>query len=157
MVLVSVRYGFSQRFSVPAKEAYGWCTDYSPSDHKLMGHDAKRAVTRLSDDAILLKDVYPGEHPVRKTKLVRLNPERMSFTATHLTGPTRYSQFWYEIHPEGERRSRLDFTGLLVYRSKARPTAREVSEVAERETKDDSKSWVALAKAMESELSRSRR
>ncbi len=154
MVQVSVRYSFSQRFSVPVKEAFEWATDYSPGDLALMGIEGERKVTKLSPDAFLLEETFGRDKPVRKTKLVRINPERMSFSSTHVTGPTIYSQFWYEFFPEKGGGSRLDYTGLLLYPSKKKLSAKEVARIAAKEREEDSEAWKKLARAMESELSR---
>ena len=49
MVLVSVRYTFSQAFSVPAKEAFRWAVNYQPGDFALMGLNGEREVVKLAD------------------------------------------------------------------------------------------------------------
>ena len=155
MALVPLRYSFSQRFSVPVEEAFAWATDYRPDDLPLLGWKGKRKVKKLSEDTFILEDARETDGGVvRKTRLVRLNPEKFSFTNTHISGPTLHSQFWYEFFPEGTGSSRLDFTGLLLYPSKKRLSPDKVSEMAANERKADAKVWKNLAKAMESDYSK---
>jgi len=153
VVLVSVRYRFSQRFAVPVEDAFRWAIDYDPGDYGLMGMDGTRKVNRLAEDAFVLEDtVDMGKGPVTKTRLVRISPERRSYTSTHIGGPTPYSQFWFEFLPEGDEASRLDFTGLFLYPSKKKPSRAEVARMAAEERRADSRNWKNLAKAMEAEL-----
>jgi len=58
MVLVPVRYSFSQKFSVPVEEAFRWSIDYDPDDFSLMGWEGTRKVKKLSEDAFTWK--MPG-------------------------------------------------------------------------------------------------
>ncbi len=153
MVLTSVRYTFSQKFSVPVKEAFRWATDYDPDDFSLMGQEGRRKINRLSEDTLVLEDARKTKDGwVEKTRLVRINPERMSFTNTHISGPTLHSQFWYEFFPEGKARSRLDFTGLLLLPGERNLSKGEVARIAADERKGDSQIWKNLAKAMEADL-----
>jgi len=153
MVLNAVRYSFTQKFSVPVDEAFAWSIDYDPGDFALMGEEGRRRITKLSEDTFILEDSRKTpEGWVDKTRLVRVNPERRSFSNTHIGGPTLHSQFWYEFFPEGKSGSRLEFTGLLLYPTKKRLTEKEIAELAAREKKGDSLAWKKLAKAMESEL-----
>jgi hypothetical protein len=155
MVLVPVRYSFTQRFSVPVEEAFRWSIDYDPDDFSLMGEEGRRKIKRLSEDTFVLEDARKTERGwVEKTRLIRINPERRSYSNTHISGPTLHSQFWYEFFPEGKRASRLEFTGLLLYPSERKPSPEEVSEMAAAERKGDSKIWKNLAKAMEADLKR---
>jgi len=157
VVLVPVRYSFTQRFSVPVQDAFDWALDYEPEDYSLMGLEGRRKITRLSEDAIVLEDTrMSGDEFVTKTRLIRINTERLSYTNTHITGPTLHSQFWYEFFPEGRKGSRLDFTGLLLYPSERALSRREVSEIAAKERKGDSKIWVNLARAMESDYKKAK-
>ncbi|HUH99793.1 MAG TPA: hypothetical protein VLY65_01995, partial [Nitrososphaerales archaeon] len=87
----------------------------------------------------------------------RINPERRAFTNTHIAGPTLHSQFWYEFMPEGKNRSRLEFTGLLLYPSDKPLSPAEVRKMATGEKKGDSLIWKNLAKAMESDYKREKR
>jgi hypothetical protein len=153
MALVSVRYKFSQRFAVPVDDAFAWSIDYDPGDWKRMGLEGKRKIKRLTPDAIILEDTRPTERGlVTKTRLVRINHERRSFSNTHVDGPTPHSQFWYEFFPEKDGGSRLDFTGLLLLPSKRKLSDAEVAKMAEAERRGDSKIWQNLAKAMEADL-----
>lgn len=153
MALVSVTYKFSQKFDVPLEDAFAWSIDYDPGDYKRMGLEGKRKIKRLTGDAIILEDTRPTDNgPVTKTRLVRINHDRHSFSNTHIDGPTPHSQFWYEFFPEGRGGSRLDFTGLLLLPSKERLSESEVATIAADERKGDSKIWKNLAKAMEAEL-----
>jgi len=153
MALVPIRYSFSQKFSVPVEEAFRWSIDYDPGDFSLMGQEGTRKINKLSDDTFILEDARKTEKGwVQKTRLIRINPERHSFTNTHISGPTLHSQFWYEFFPEGKRGSRLDFTGLLLYPSEKKLSPEEVAKMAAEERKGDSKIWKNLAKAMEADL-----
>jgi len=155
MVLVPVRYTFTQKFSVPVDEAFAWAIDYDPNDFALMGQEGRRKINKLAEDTFVLEDARRTvEGFVEKTRLVRVNHERRSFTNTHISGSTLHSQFWYEFFPEGKKASRLDFTGLLLLPSDKKPTAKEVAAIAAAEKKTDSTIWRHLAKAMEAELGR---
>jgi len=155
MVLVPVRYSFTQKFSVPVEEAFRWSIDYDPDDFTLIGFEGRRKIKKLSDDTFILQDARKTDEGwVEKTRLVRINPERRSFTNTHITGPTLHSQFWYEFFPEGKGGSRLEFTGLMLYPSKKKLSSEHVAKMAAEERKDDSKIWKNLAKAMEADLKR---
>ncbi len=158
MVLTPVRYSFSQKFSVPVDQAFSWATDYDPEDFTLMGLEGRRKVDKLTEDAYVLHDSRKTDKGVvKKTRLVRLNPERHSFSNTHISGPTLHSQVWYEFFPEGGEGSRLEFTGLLLYPSDRKLTKREVARIAAEERKGDSLIWKVLAKAMEADLKPARK
>ena len=149
----SIRYSFSQRFSVPARKAYKWCTDYNPEDHALMGDEAaERQITHIAESTIILTDIFhTSSGPVEKQKLVQLYPDRLRWISTHLTGPNRYSQFIYEISAEGNSASRLDFTALhLEYEKKL--DSEGIKSLADKLKEEDSKAWKLLAKAMTKEL-----
>jgi hypothetical protein len=149
----SIRYRFSQRFSVPARKAYHWCTDYGPEDHALMGDkEAERQITRVTDTTVILTDIFhTGKGNVEKQKLVQLYPDRLCWISTHLTGPNKYSQFLYEISAEGNGASRLDFTALhLEYEKKL--DNEDVKSLADKLKEEDSAAWKLLAKAMAKEL-----
>ena len=150
----SIRYRFSQRFSVPARKAYEWCTDYSLEDHVLMGDEAaKRQITRVTDATVILTDTFhTGKGDVEKQKLVQLYPERLFWVSTHLTGPNRYSQFIYEISAEGNGASRLDFTALHLEYEKDNLDSEAIKSLADKLKKEDSAAWKLLAKAMAKEL-----
>jgi hypothetical protein len=150
----SVRYCFSQRFPVPAREAYDWCTDYSAHDHALMGDEAaERQIIRLAEDTVILTDIFHAEKgEVEKQKLVHLYPDRLCWVATHLTEPNKYSQFIYEISAEGSGASRLDFTALHLEYEKEKLGSMDIKLLAEKLKKGDSEAWKLLASAMAKEL-----
>jgi hypothetical protein len=153
MVLVPVRYTFSQRFSVPVEGAFRWSVDYDPDDFSLMGEEGTRKINKLTEDTFILEDARrTPQGVVEKTRLIRINPKRRSFSNTHITGPTLHSQFWYEFFSEGKRASRLKFTGLLLYPSDGKLTRKDVAVLAAAERKADSTIWKHLAKAMEADL-----
>jgi hypothetical protein len=150
----SIRYRFSQHFTVPAYEAYKWCTDFSPEDHALMGEAAaERQITRLAETTIILTDIFhTSSGSVEKQKLVQLYPDRLCWVATHLTEPNKYSQFIYEISAEGSGASRLDFTALHLEYEKEKLGSMDIKLLAEKLKKGDSEAWKLLASAMAKEL-----
>jgi hypothetical protein len=146
----SINYRFTQHFKVPAKEAYKWCTDYEPGDLSLMGESGTRKIEWISEDAIILSDTFrKNGRSFTKKKLVRLNPQALSWTNTHLSGPITNSQFLYQIVPEGKNGSRLEFTGLQVEQVNS---GKSVSELARKYRSEDSGAWKLLAKAMHADL-----
>ena len=158
MIAHSIRYRFAQRFNVSAREAYDWCTDYSPEDMTLMQEqNATRDVRQVSEDTILLNDTYTvGGERVTKQKLVCLYPDRLTWTSTHVTGPNKYSQFLYEITPETDRTCRLTFTALFLdYNIEKRGDEKEMALFIKKLEKMDSEKWKLLAKEMENELKQS--
>jgi hypothetical protein len=153
----SVKCGFNQRFSVPAKQAFNWCTDYQPSDLSLMNESGTRRIQKLNEDTILLKETTrQNEKAVTKTKLVRINKTSISWTNTHVAGPNLHSQFLYRIVPEGKRASRLFFTGLLVCYSAKHLSKHALRRMAKTERRVDSMAWKHLAKAMEHDFDSNR-
>ena len=146
----SIRYGFTQAFNFPADVAYKWCTDYDPKDMQLQGANGTRRIKRLTEDTIILEDRY--DIGITKTKLVRLNPERHSWTNTHISGPAKHSQFLYEIVPEGTNRSHLNFTGLQISYGKKKPSPATIARLAAQLRKEDSHGWKLLAQAMQKDL-----
>jgi hypothetical protein len=164
MVLRSINYSFSQRFEVPAREAYKWCTDYEPEDLSLMGEKGTRKIERMTPDTIVLYDSFRGDGNGKrfvKKKLVRLNPRTLSWTNTHIAGPLKFSQFLYRIVPEGARASRLDFVGLQVQQDDAFSKGGETgnattpaSALSARYRKEDSAAWKRLAEAMNEDLAK---
>lgn len=156
----SVRYEFSQLLDLPAEEAYRWCTNYQEDDPGLMGMEGKRSVNRLTDDTVFLTDsIVKGGKTVVKKKLIRLDPATRSWTNTYIAGPSKFSQFLYRIVPEGNRRSRLHFTGFQVFTGK-QPAPRGLERVATRLTEEDSATWRLLAGELRKETrnpTRSRR
>ena len=150
----SVKYHFMQLFSVPARKAYQWCTDYCPEDHGLMGDQvAKRRITGITDSTILLTDTFPTENgTVEKQKVVKLYPDQMFWTSTHLTGPNKSSQFLYQISAEGDQASRLNFTANHLEYQKEDLDNADVKLLADKLCKEDSAAWKLLAEAMKKEL-----
>jgi hypothetical protein len=150
----AVHYHFAQKFAVSAKKAFDWCTDYDPGDRVLMGEEnAERKISRISDSTIILTDTFQiGGERVEKQKLVQLYPDQLFWTATHLTGPVKFSQFLYQITPDGENASKLDFTGLFLDYGHEKLGKSETKKVAEQLCKDDAWGWKLLAKAMEKDL-----
>lgn len=142
MVQVSIRYEFRQPFRVSAPAAFRWATDFGPSDAELFGDQRRRTVRRLGPDALRMTDTtHPAGRTLRITRLVRIFPERMAWTNTHLSGPFRYSQFWYRIVPDGPRRCHLEFTGLKI-ETRSRPlTPVEVRRESEANRREDSATW----------------
>jgi hypothetical protein len=149
MHVYSVRYSFKQSLTLPAKEAFEWCTDYKPYDLTLMNETGKRRIRKLTHDAILLTETTRrNKKTVTKTKLVRLNKPQLSWTNVHITGPNRHSEFLYKIEPLGKNRSRLNFTGLLIYYSRRALTRRTLRKIARDERRADSQAWRYLSTAM---------
>ena len=147
---ITVRYHLAQRFDVPAKEAFKWCTDYDSQDQLLMGRkDAERHITCIIESTVILTDIfYPPTGKVEKQKLVQLYPQRFSWVATHLSGPNTYSQFLYEITPEGKDASVLNLTALFIeYDEKA-----DAQLLAEKLCRENSAAWALLGNAMSEEI-----
>lgn len=146
-----IHYHFSQSFNVSPLKAYEWCTNYDPQDHALMQVNAKREIMHISENTIMLTDRYYDKNIVKK-RLVCLYPNRLSWTSTHLTGPNKYSQFLYEIVPEGKESCRLDFIGLQIeYNDEKRFSKKEIELLAEKLRNEDSAAWKLLATEMEKE------
>ena len=149
MVTVA-RYSFKQRFPVPAKRVYQWCTDFDSTDHALMGDlNARRKMAHLNQGTIILTDTFHlPDGTIEKQKLVQLYPDQLFWVSTHLTGPNQYSQFLYAIKPQGSDSSILEFTGVhLDYTDKE-----DAEALAKRLRKEDSDAWKLLAKAMKLDL-----
>jgi hypothetical protein len=153
MPLATIRYRFSQRFPFPARAAYDWCVDFQPDDVERLGRKGRRRIERLNDDTFLLTDSFVTDTGGRvvKQRLVCLDPERLSWNNTHTKGPSRHSQFLYEIVPEGENACRLDFTGRQLVEMDA-IGARQKAELARSIRREDSGTWKLLARAMAEEL-----
>jgi hypothetical protein len=154
MPIVTVQYRFRQRFPYSADRAFRWCVDYDPADPTREGLQGRRSVLRLADDAVLLKDTFHsrGSASVTKTKLVRIRARDRSWTSTHVSGPNRYSQFWYRIIPDSRSSCHLDYAGLHLERRTRRPTPAQLRRLAARLSREDSAGWKSLARAMETEL-----
>lgn len=150
-----IRYHFSQAFTVSAKEAYLWCTDFTADDPVLLGDDAKREVVHLADGTLILNDTFHTTSGVfEKQKLVHLYPERNSWVSTHLSGPNKYSQFIYEISEKSAEASCLEFTALHLEYCDKKLGIKEVEALAVKLCKFDSKIWKLFTKTMEKELGR---
>ncbi len=149
-----IRYHFTICFNVPARKAFQWCTDYAAGDHELMGKaEATRVVTFIAESTVILTDTFQVEgRSVEKQKVVELYPDRLCWNATHLTGPTKYSQFLYEITADDEDESHLDFTGLFLDYKNENLDKTSVKTLARKLRAEDAYGWKLLAKAMEKEL-----
>jgi len=156
MPVIALRYGFRQPFRASAEEAFAWCTDFRASDGDLFQDGRTRTVRRRADDTVVMTDIpRPGTGGRRITRLVRIFPEELSWTNTHLTGPFRYSQFWYRIESDGAHRSHLEFRGLkLEHRAKAVPRE-DVARHARAEGRSDAATWrTKLGPALEAAVGR---
>ena len=148
----SVKYHFNQILDIPAKEAFDWCTDYQPNDLLLMKLKGNRRIRKVTNDTLILTETMPERNrKVTKTKLVRLNKAQLSWTNTHITGPYRHSQFLYQLVPDGRKRSRLYFTGLMVHYSKRRLSRGQLQKIARTVRDGDSTTWHHLATAIQKE------
>lgn len=151
----AINYSFDQTFNVAASKAFEWCTDFSPEDLALMkDQKATRVVHQIAKEMILLIDTHlTEEKSVLEKRLVCLYPHRLMWTATHLTGPNKYSQFLYEITPKTQGTCNLKFTGLFLYR-KIKEITQHEEDILRRELKEvDSENWKLLAGKMEKDLS----
>ncbi len=148
----SVKYQFSQILDLPAKQAFDWCTDYQPNDASLMNWKGSRRIRKITYDTLVLTETMRKKNlKVTKTKLVRLNKPQLSWSSTHLTGPNKHSQFLYKLIPEGYKRSRLYFTGLMVCYSKRPLSNGQLQKIARTERNGDSATWHRLATAIQKE------
>ncbi len=142
MVTVSLRYHFRQPLRASARAAFGWCTDFRPTDAELFADQRTRTVRRIAPGALLLTDVTrPKGRRVRIRRLVRLFPEKLAWTNTHLDGPFRNSQFWYRVVPDGPDRSHLEFYGLKLETRSHVPSAAELARLSEANCRSDSSTW----------------
>jgi hypothetical protein len=156
MPLIALRYGFRQPFHATAEEAFAWCTDFRPSDGALFEDGRTRRVRRVADDTVLMTDIpVRGSGDPRITRLVRIFPDERAWTNTHLSGPFRYSQFWYRIERDGARRSHLEFRGLKLER-RSKPTAPGVvARLARAEGRSDAMTWrTQLGPALDADVRR---
>lgn len=157
MVVVSTPYEFTQHFAVSAAEAFAWCTDYDPKDFNLMGNKGYRKATWVTDDTVLLEDTtYHDGKAATKKKVVKIDRERMTYFNFHLTGANKNSLYFYRIIPEGESKSRLEYTGYELTYPKKAPTKRQEAATAKADDAARIREWGLLAKAMEKELRRKR-
>jgi hypothetical protein len=154
MPVIALRYAFRQPFRASAEDAFAWCTDFQPSDAVLFQDGRSRTVRRYADDTFLTTDTpRPGGSRPRITRIVRICPEELSWTNTHLTGPFRYSQFWYRIERDGMRRSHLEFRGLKLERHSRRIGPSVVARRARAEGRSDAETWrTQLAPALNADV-----
>ncbi|MDI9644376.1 MAG: hypothetical protein QFX35_04050 [Candidatus Verstraetearchaeota archaeon] len=118
-----------------------------------MGEKGKRMVTRINEETLILTDtILEGDKKVTRKRLVRLFPERLFWTNTRLSEDGKYSQFLYQIFPDRDGGSRLDFIGSHVFYDKERPKPEEIASMAEELAMKDSKVWELLAEAMEKDF-----
>lgn len=144
-----VRYHFNQPFHVPAQKAFNWCTSFDIKDNLLMGEkNAERQIIHLAHCSIIIKDTFhTPTGSIEKQKLVKLYYGKLTWTSTHLTGPTKHSQFLYQNTPKGKDASVLNFTALhLEYAEKAKGES-----LAKQLCREDAAAWKLLAKAIEEE------
>jgi hypothetical protein len=153
-LVYSIRYHFSQIFNVPPFEAYRWCTSYDPNDLMLMHQKGKREITYLTESTLILSDTFYGEkETVKKNKLIQLYPDRLLWINTHLSGPNKYSQFLYEIKPEDEGLSKLNYSGLQIdYKTNVKRGKKEIEKRETEQMNQDVAVWKIIAKEMEKEL-----
>ena len=156
MSLNSIRFRFRQPLRAPAKLAYEWCTDFRPSDGRLFPQQWRRQVRRLSEDALILTDTtWPSGRRRVIQRLVRLNPQELSWTNTHLSGPFRHSQYWYRIVPDRGGRCHLDFAGLRLVRTAKPLSTAARTRLTEDERRGDSTLWRdRIGPALERELAK---
>jgi hypothetical protein len=152
-MVYSLRYHFSQIFALPPLEAYKWCTNYDSNDLTLMHQKGKRDITNLTEGTIILTDTfYNKKKTVKKNKLIQLYPDKLSWTNTHLSGPNKYSQFLYEIKPEKEGHSKLNYIGLQMEYKKPKLGKKEIETRETEQMNQDAAVWKILAKEMEKEI-----
>ncbi len=153
MVHYTVHYKFVQRFPFPARDVYGWSTDYREDDIPLMGNRGTREIEKVDDATLILTDKveYPSG-PVTKVRLIRMFPEMLFWTNTRLSDVGRHSQFLYRIVPEGKNGSRLEFYGAQVEEAAKKPSAAKVARLAKELAETDALVWVNLARAMQADL-----
>ena len=154
MAWVTAQYTFRQPFRFSVDRAFRWCIDFQPGDLALENEKGRRKVRWFSGDLLVLTDTFvqAGRRPTTKTKLVRLRRPQHAWTSTHLAGPNRYSQFWYEILPDGKSASHLEFKGLHVERRPGAASPTAAANLARRLKREDSSAWRLLAAAMETDL-----
>jgi len=159
MPLQRVSYRFTIRLPVGRRDAYRWATDYREDDFKIMGFRGGRKVERLANGLILLTDSFDADPFERnagrrttKVKLVHLFPERWAWTATHVAGPARFSQFLYQLRPSGSRSCVLEFRGNQVERVRLTPTAATLRRRAQELRREDSRLWHRLSRGLAKSL-----
>src|SRR5579863_9983682 len=96
--------------------------------------------------------LYPQGKAVTKKKVVKIDKERMTYFNFHLTGANKNSLYFYRIIPEGDGKSRLEYTGYELTYPKKAPTKKQLAAAAEADAAARTEEWALLAKAMEREL-----
>jgi hypothetical protein len=159
MVVVSLPYKFRASFNAPAADAYAWATDFGPADAALFGDGRSRAVRRVGPDALVLTDItHPNGRRRRIDRLVRMDPDALSWTNTHLSGPFLHSQFWYHIAADSARKSHLEFRGLKLETHARAISASARARAAEENRREDADLWRRrLAPVLERDVARARR
>jgi len=154
---VSLRFHFTQPFRASASAAFAWCISYEPEDGAFFPERHLRTVEWMGEDAAILTDTtFPQGRPVEIRRLVRINPEQLSWTNTHLDGPYRHSQYWYRVVPRGPRASALEFTGHRLLWMTRRPPASTIRRLTAAERLADSTMWrTSIAPALDRELAKS--
>jgi hypothetical protein len=149
----TVHFAFSQKIPFPAKDAYEWCTDFDEGDLALEGISGTRTIERIDDATIILADTVEADgRKVKKVKVVRLYPKLLFWTNTRISELGKYSQFIYQIVPEGKNASRLDYNGAQIFEADKVPSKSEIVAMSKRLTKEDSEAWVNFAAAMKKDL-----
>jgi hypothetical protein len=156
MPTISLRYSFRQPLRASADRAFAWCTDFGSDDGRLFGDGRSRSVRRLAPDTVMMTDLpRRGSGAPKISRLVRIFPEERAWTNTHVSGPFRYSQFWYRIEPDGANRSHLEFRGLKLERHPGAIAPRALAARARAEARSDAATWrTRLAPALDADLRR---
>ena len=155
MPIQRVSYRFAVRLPTGTAAAYKWATDYRPDDFEIMGFRGRRRVEHLANGLVLLTDSFDADPfdpkagaRTTKVKLVHLFPERWAWTATHVAGPARFSQFLYQLRPKGPRTCILEFRGNQVEQVRRTPTAASLKRRAKELRREDSQLWQRLSKEL---------
>ncbi len=153
---VSLQYRFRQPFRASADRAFAWCTDFRSTDARLYQDGRRRSIRWLGPDALIMTDTPArGSGAPRIQRMVRIFPEDRAWTNTHVSGPYRFSQFWYQVLADGSRRSHLEFRGLMLERHPRAPGAAAVARRAKAEGRADALTWrTKLAPALDADLNR---
>ena len=160
MPIQRVTYRFTVRLPAGRRAAYAWATDYRGDDFEIMGFRGGRKVEPLANGLILLTDSFDADPfdasegtRTTKVKLIHLFPDRWAWTSTHVAGPARFSQFLYQLTPDGPRSCILEFRGNQVEHVRRTPTASSLRRRARELRREDSRLWHRLSR----ELGKSRR
>ena len=155
MPIQRVTYRFTVRLPAGRRAAYEWATDYRSDDFGIMGFRGGRKVERLANGLILLTDSFDADPfdanagtRTTKVKLVHLFPERWAWTATHVAGPARFSQFLYQLTPNGRQSCILEFRGNQVEHVRRVPTTSSLRRRARELRREDSQLWHRLSREL---------